>query len=152
MNLTGKSGIEEYLFDEVFLGRTEKNGILSKQYLNDYAGFRTPTFFYRLSEKWMIGFNATTSLPGLIPFRIFVNTGIFDNSDDGGTYGKVSWELGVDLPIIKDIFVISLPFAYSDDIKYLIDKEKLKPLDLIRFELHLNMLNPLNFIKNIYTN
>ena len=152
MNLNGRSGMYDYLFDEAFLGRSEIDGILSKQFVNDYAGFKSPTSFFRQAQKWMFGFNVNTTLPGFIPFRLFANTGIFDNSDFDGRFGKISWELGVDLPIIKDIFVISLPFAYSDDIKYLIDKEKLKPLDLIRFELHLNMLNPLNFIKNIYSN
>ena len=56
------------------------------------------------------------------------------------TYGKLSWELGVDLPVIKDIFVIYLPFAYSDDIKYAVTESGIRQQgDLIRFELHLNL-------------
>ncbi len=160
MSLSGRTGPShdlsnmgagDYLFDEVFLGRSENSGLLSHQYVNDYAGFRTPTLFYRLAEKWMFGFNTSTTLPGKIPFRLFANVGSFDNSDQDGAYGKISWEIGVDLPVIKDIFVISLPFAYSEDIKYVIDNEDLKTGDLIRFELHLNLLNPLTFVKKFYT-
>ena len=151
MSLNGRNGNNDYLFDEVFLGRTEEKGILSQQFVNDYSGFKTPTSFYRLAEKWMVGFNINTTLPGKIPFRLFINTGIFDNSDDGGQYGKISWEIGVDLPIIKDIFIISLPFAYSKDIKYAIDEQEFNTGNLIRFELHLNMLNPLDIVKRVYT-
>lgn len=151
MSLSGRSGINDYLFDEVFLGRSEEKGILSQQFVNDYAGFKTPASFYRLAEKWMFGFNVSTTLPGLLPFRLFANTGVFDNSDDDGLYGKISWEIGIDLPVIKDIFVIYLPFAYSKDIKYAIDQQDLHMGNLIRFELHLNMLNPLDIIKTVYT-
>ena len=151
ISLSGKSGKDDYLFDEIFLGRTEENGILSQQFENDYAGFKTPTSFYRIAEKWMFGFNLNTTLPGLLPFRLFANTGIFDNSDNRGEYGKISWEIGVDLPIIKDIFVIYFPFTYSKDIKDGVDGQKLHAGNLIRFELHLNMLNPFDSIKRSIT-
>ena len=151
ISLSGKSGKDDNLFDEIFLGRTEENGILSHQFVNDYAGFKTPTSFYRIAEKWMFGFNVNTTLPGLLPFRLFANTGVFDNSDNSGEYGKISWEIGVDLPIIKDIFVIYFPFAYSKDIKDAVDRQKLHAGDLIRFELNFNMLNPFDNIKRSIT-
>ena len=150
MSLSGKTGYEDYLFDEVFLGRTEEKGILAHQFVSDFAGFKTPTSFFRLSEKQMFGMNVNSTLPGLIPFRLFINAGTFDRSDEGGRFNKISWEAGVDLPLIKDIFVIYLPFAYSDDIKNAVESQKLKPFELVRFELHLNMLNPLNLIKKVY--
>ena len=151
MRLSGKSGIDDYLFDEVFLGRTEEKGILSQQFVTDYAGFKTPTSFYQLAQKWMFGINVNTTLPGLLPFRLFTNIGIFDNSDNRSEYGKISWEIGVDLPVIKDIFVIYFPFAYSQDIKDAIDAQKLQTGNLIRFELHFNMLNPFDSIKRTFT-
>ena len=150
MSLSGKTGERDFLYDEVFLGRTESEGILSQQFVNDYAGFRTPTSYYRLAEKWMIGMNASTTLPGLIPFRLFASAGTFDGADNNGQYGKVSWEIGVDLPVIKDIFVVSFPIAYSKDIQYAIEDQELNKSDLIRFELHINELNPMKLIKSYY--
>jgi hypothetical protein len=150
MSLSGKTGERDFLFDDVFLGRTENEGLLSQQFVNDYSGFKTPTSYYRLAEKWMFGFNASTTLPELIPFRLFASVGSFDNADNNGQYGKISWEIGVDLPVIKDIFVVSFPFAYSNDIKYAIEDQKLKKSNLIRFELRLNELNPLKLIKSYY--
>jgi hypothetical protein len=97
----------------------------------------------------MFGINVNTTLPGLLPFRLFLNVGTFDRSDNQGEFGKYSWEAGVDIPIIKDIFVIYYPFAYSKDIKNAVEGQDLGKKDLLRFELHFNMLNPLDFIKSM---
>jgi hypothetical protein len=150
MSLSGKTGERDYLFDEVFLGRTEENGILSQQFRNDYAGFKSPTSFYRLAEQWMAGINASTTLPGLLPFRLFANIGSFDGADENETYGNISWEMGIDLPLIKNTFTIYFPFAYSDDIKYALDEQEISAAERIRFELRFNMLNPLEQIKKVY--
>ena len=148
MSLSGRTGLQDYLFDEVFLGRSESDGILSQQFVNDFGGFISRTSYFHESNKWMAGINMNTTLPGLLPFRLFANIGSFDNAGIGDQFGKISWELGVDLPVIKDIFVIYLPFAYSKDIKYAIDKLKLNTGELIRFELHLKKLNPLTILKS----
>ena len=149
MSLSGRSGDRDYLFDEVFTGRTEEKGISSKQFTEDYAGFKTQTSFYRLAQEYMFGINLNTTLPGLLPFRLFLNVGTFDHSDNQGEFGKYSWEAGVDIPIIKDIFVIYYPFAYSKDIKNAVEGQDFGKKDLLRFELHFNMLNPLDFIKTL---
>lgn len=125
----------------------EDTDILAKQFVSDYAGFKSPTSFYRLAEEWMAGINVSTTLPGMIPFRLFASVGSFNNHPIADVSGNISWELGVDLPIIKDIFIISLPFAYSDDIEYALEKQDLKGVKAIRFELHLKNLNPLDYIK-----
>ncbi len=148
MSLGGKMGTEDYLFDEVFLGRSEETGILSNQFTSDYAGFKSPTSFYRLAQEWMMGVNVSTTLPGMIPFRLFASVGSFNDHPIADITGNISWELGVDLPIIKDIFIISLPFAYSEDIKYGLEKQNLEGVKAIRFEIHLKNLNPLDYIKN----
>lgn len=149
MSLSGRTGERDYLFEEVFIGRTEETGITSKQFTEDYAGFKTPTSFFRLAQEYMFGINVNTTLPGLLPFRLFLNVGTFDRSDNQGEFEKYSWEAGVDIPIIKDIFVIYYPFAYSKDIKNAVEGQDLGKKDLLRFELHFNMLNPLDFIKTI---
>jgi len=147
MNLSGQTGLRDYLFDEIFLGRSETDGLLSHQFIASYGGFKTPTFFYRQAKSWMLSINATSSLPGLIPFRVFANAGIFDGAELPDITGNFSWEIGIDLPVIKDIFVLYFPFLYSNDIKYAIDQQKLSKGDLIRFELHLHKLNPIKLIK-----
>jgi hypothetical protein len=149
MSLNGRDGNGDYLFDEVFLGRTETTKFISKQFVDDYAGFKSPTSYFRLAEVYMFGFNATTTLPGILPLRLFLNIATFDNINNLPEYSKLSWELGIDLPIIKDIFTIYFPIVYSSDIKDAMEKQNFSTTERIRFELHLNKLNPLRLIKTI---
>lgn len=151
-NLSGTLGSGDYLYNDIFLGRTETNGLFSHQFIRNAAGFTAPTQFYRKADKWMVGFNASTTLPGLIPFRLYANIGTFNDANKIGldeNYG-ISWELGVELTVMKDVLTIYLPFAYSSDIKYVIDQNDLSTSDLIRFELHLQKLNPLNYIRTTF--
>ncbi len=148
-NLSGTVGSRDYLYDDIFLGRTETSGLLAQQFIRNDAGFTTSSFFYRKAHHWMTGLNMSTTLPGLIPFRLYANLGTFNDANKSGIVesGTVSWEIGIELPVMKDVLTIYLPFSYSKDIKYVIDQKQLKTADLIRFELHLQKLNPLNYIR-----
>jgi hypothetical protein len=148
-NLSGTVGSKDYLYDDIFIGRSETEGLLSHQFIRNDAGFTTPTTFYRTANQWMAGLNVSTTLPGIIPFKLYANLGTFNDADMIGTekYSAIAWELGVELPVMKDVFTVYFPFAYSNDIKYIIDQNELKFADLIRFELHLQKLNPLNYIR-----
>lgn len=151
-NLSGTAGSGDYLYNDIFLGRTESTGLFSHQFIRNAAGFTAPTRFYRKSDQWMVGLNASTTLPGFIPFRLYANIGTFNDANKIGAdenYG-ISWELGVELPVMKDVLSIYLPFAYSRDIKYVIDQNELNTTDLIRFELHLQKLNPLSYIRTTF--
>ncbi len=150
-NLSGTTGATDYLYDDIFIGRTETDGIWSQQFSRTGAGFTAPTFFYRKAEKWITGLNASTTLPGLIPFKLYANVGTFDNTELSFIGFKgISWELGVEFPVIKNVLTIYFPFAYSKDIQYAIDSQNLNFGNTIRFELHLQNLNPLTYIRNIY--
>ena len=150
-NLSGTTGATDYLYDDIYLGRTETNEIWSQQFNRTGAGFTAPTLFYRKAEKWITGFNASTTLPGLIPFKLYANVGTFDNAKLSFIdFSGITWELGVEFPVIKNVLTIYFPFAYSKDIKYAIDSQNLNFGNTIRFELHLQNLNPLTYIRNIY--
>ena len=150
-NLSGTQGKNDFLYDDIFIGRTESTGIWSQQFIKTDAGFTTPTLFYRKATKWMFGFNASTTLPGLIPFKLYVNLGTFNDSKLSFIDFKgISYELGVEIPVIKDVLTVYIPFSYSNDIQYVIDKQNYHFGNLIRFELHLQKLNPLNYIRTTY--
>jgi hypothetical protein len=147
LQLSGYSGSTDYLFDEVFLGRTETTGLSSHQFVATEGGFVIPTSYYRLSEKWLAAVNLKTSLPGILPIRLFADFGTFDHANSMATGSKISYEAGIEFNVIKDIFTIYLPLFYSDDIQDIVDKNSLGLGDLVRFELHLNKLNPFTLIK-----
>ncbi len=144
LRLSGRTGTQDYLFDEVFLGRSETSGILSQQFLAADGGFGINTEFYRYAEKWMAVFHLKADFPGKLPVKAYVNLGKFDNSN---RYYPVTTQLsaegGLEISIIKDIFNVYLPLVYSNDIQYAVDREQLNFGERIRFELHIKKLNPL---------
>ncbi len=147
---SGYSGLDDYLFDEVFLGRSENKGILSQQFYTADAGLEIPTLFYRKADEWMSGLNLSTTLPGKIPFRLYANISSYNKAKDAYPDSKaISYDAGVELPLIKDIFVIYFPLAWSSDIQYIIDQQDWNYGNLIRWELRLTKLNPLNLIRKI---
>jgi hypothetical protein len=149
LQLSGYSGVNDYLFDEVFLGRTESTGLLSHQFIATEGGFAVPTYFYRSANKWLAAVNLKTSLPGVLPVKLFADLGTFDRANELTNGSSISYEAGVEVDVIKNIFIIYFPVFYSDDIQYIVDKEKLDFGNLIRFELHLNKLNPFTMLKQI---
>ncbi len=160
LNMSGQSASEnyyapqDYLFDEVFLGRTEVDGILSQQFTATQGGFKLASKITGQSASWLAAMNLKTSLPGVLPLKLFADIGFYkvpdgypDELNSPGMY-----DFGIDLVIIKNIFDIYFPFGYSDNIKLKYNEDK-GVFDnygqKIRFELHLNKLNPLTLIKKI---
>ncbi len=150
LQTSGQNGEDDYLFDEVFLGRTESSGILSQQFLVADAGLKIPTLFYRQGEQWMFGLNTSTTLPGKLPFRLYAGLSTYNDAINTTLeFSAFSYELGVELPLIKDIFVIYFPLVWSNDVKTIMDNEDLNYGNLIRWELRLTKLNPLELIRKI---
>jgi len=147
---SGYSGTDDYLFDEVFLGRTESSGILSQQFYTADGGLRIPTLFYRKADTWMASITLSSSLPGKLPFKLYATLAGYNNAKDAYPASKaVSYDAGVELPIIKDIFVIYFPVIWSSDIEYIVDGQNWNYGELIRWELRLTRLNPLEQIRKI---
>lgn len=150
LRTSGYGGLDDYLFDEVFLGRSESTGILSQQFYTADAGLNIPTSFYRKADEWMTGLNLSTTLPGKIPFKIYANISGYNKAAEAYPEAKaVSFDAGVELPIIKDIFVIYFPLVWSSDIDYIIEQRDWNYGNLIRWELRLTKLNPLNLLRKI---
>lgn len=150
LRLSGYSGTDDYLFEGLFPGRSETSGIWSQQFLPEDGAFKTPTLFYRRSSQWMLAVNGSTSLPGILPFRIFFDLGTFNNfSKVIAVNYNFSFDAGIEVRLIKDIFAVYFPVFYSDDIKYVIDREHLNFGRLIRFELNLEKLGPLYRLRKV---
>ena len=150
-SLDGMTGERDFIFDQTFLGRSETSGFYAQQFYMDDAGFKVPTLFYNTADKWMAGINLSTTLPGLIPFRLFFDAGTYNDFKlTGISTSSYSYDYGISLPIFKDVFTIYVPVGYSEDIKYIIDREELHFGNLIRFEIKFNELNPLQTIRTIF--
>ena len=154
MNGQGASGhgiYDDYLFDEVFLGRSEGKGILSQQFTTTQGGFKVAAYTGR-AETWLAALNLKIPPPGKLPLYLFGDIGVYDEAafDEAGnrqlkTKTKLMYDLGVELRIIPRVFSIYFPFTYSQDIRktYEINSDQFgNYLKKIRFELNISKLNP----------
>jgi hypothetical protein len=150
LRMSGYSGKHDYMFDHVFLGRTETDGILSQQFVVADGGFKTPTATGQ-SNSWLATINLKTSIPGRLPVRLFADIGWYDKKYAGPDQNMM-YDYGVELTLIQDVFSIYVPIGFSDDIK---DYYDANPdlyddwYDRIRFELRFEKLNPIKLIRNI---
>jgi hypothetical protein len=137
---------QDYLFDEVYLGHTERKGTTSKQFAVTQGGFKAPTFTGQ-SESWLVALNVKTVLPGKLPFKLFADVGAYDMPKETPDELKANpmFDYGVEVTVLPGIFSVYLPFGYSEDIKNSYDAPNSiynKYGNRIRFELNLSKLNP----------
>ena len=144
--MSGQRGYQDYLYDHIYLGRTETDGILANQFTETDGGFK----FYSAigqSAKWLTALNIKSSLGNLkLPINLYADIGT--SADDGILEQKILYDAGVSLCLQKDIFEIYFPLFLSEDFKTYKTTNKLKYEETIRFTLNLNLLNPFDFIRN----
>ena len=152
LRMSGWDGREDYQYSEVFLGRSETDGLLSHQFIIQDGGFKVPTAS-GLSGTWLTALNFKTSLPGLLPVRLFADLGFYDYKDYPAEYRALPmFDYGVEIDVVKDIFVVYLPIGWSSDIEYYYSQNTetfAKYASKIRFEFNLSKLNPIELIRNI---
>ena len=142
---SGWTGYQDYLFDHVFAGRTETKGLWAQQFVERDGGFKTFTFIGQ-TTKWITALNIKSSIPGILPIRLYADFGI--TAPDARLNDALLYDGGIDICVAKDIFEIYLPLIQCSDFKKTLDINNVKYYEQIRFTLNLNLLNPFNFIKN----
>ena len=148
--MSGQTGYQDYLYDNVFLGRSERDGVFSRQFTETDGAFKVYTLFGQTNE-WLVSLNVKSSLPEKIPFKVYADIGTAAN----GLLGeKFLYDAGIDIPIMKNVFEIYFPVTMSPIIKeqitdYTTEKNYFKKaLKTVRFTLNLNLVNPFHFIRN----
>jgi len=156
LKLSGTSGSEDYLYENIYLGRFENvknngNSLLSRQFIKDQGGFTTYAP-YISTDKWMVSFTASTAIPKL-PFNLYGTIATYDNAGDvkwsvisndnkiKTVQSKIfAFETGVELNL-NDVIVIYFPLVTSSDIKEIGNCLTSNYGEKIRFTLRLNKLN-----------
>jgi len=144
---SGWTGSEDYLYDNIFLGRSETSGLLSQQFVENDGDFKIPVFLGQ-TAKWLTALNFKSSIPGILPLRLYAD---FAVTDPGSRFtNTLLYEAGVDLCIAKDILEIYFPIPQllCSDFRTELSTNNIRYAEQIRFTLNLNLLNPFNFIKN----
>ncbi len=144
---SGWTGSQDYLYDNVFLGRTETSGVLSQQFVENDGAFKIPVSVGQTTQ-WMTALNLKSSIPGILPIRLYADFGV--TAPDARLNNVLLYEAGIDLCIAKNIFEVYFPIPQllCSDFRNELQLNNISYKEQIRFTLNLNLLNPFNFIKN----
>jgi hypothetical protein len=144
--LSGQRGYQDYLYDHVYLGRMETEGLLANQFTETDGGFK---FYSAIGQtsKWITALNVKSSLGNLkLPLCLYADIGLTEY--DGRVTQKVLYDAGVCLSLRKNVFEIYFPFLISNDFQKYKDANGLSYAETIRFTLNLNLINPFDLIRN----
>ena len=156
MNLSGASGVEDYTYDEAFLGRYENpegNSFISRQFIPNDGAFTTYTAHGKTNE-WLVSLNVNTSipyLPSIIPLTIYANVAAFGNTQEVVGYTDLdnyAWEAGLRLSLAGGGINIYVPLIQSKDLKTISNDIHPNFTDNIRFSFSLNSYNPSKMLGN----
>lgn len=143
--LSGQRGYQDYLYDNIFLGRTEVDGAFANQFTETDGGFK---FYSPLGQttKWITAINLKSSLGNMkIPINLYTDIGITEY--DGRSNETILYNAGVSLTILKNICEIYFPILLSNDFESYKEANGLKYSETIRFTLNINLLNPFDFLE-----
>lgn len=162
LNMSGATGEQDYIYDYVFLGRSEKDGFLSHQFAETGGNMKVYTPIGR-SDDWLVSFNAKTTLPGNLPVKIFGDVSFIP--ENAALNELILFDLGINIPIIKDVVEVYFPILVSKDIKSVFylnnpdlkqptvdknDPDKFRRMSrMIRFTFNIHKLNPFELVRNL---
>jgi hypothetical protein len=145
--MSGWRGYQDYLYDNIFLGRSETDGILANQFVENDGGFK----FYApngQSGKWLAAVNVKSSLGNIkLPIGLYADLGTCGN--DGIVSDQVLYDAGVYLSLRKNICEIYFPALLCKDFVAYKTANDIQYLETIRFTLNINLINPFNLVRNI---
>jgi hypothetical protein len=145
----GTSGTNDYLFDEVMIGRSDFTpGFWSHQVLQRDAGFRN---FVNLgsTDRWISAANLTVPFPLPVPLGFYGDFSYAKLPFLAGNNGNYSYVGGLYIQIIKDILCIYVPAVSSENVSEYWDLNKADNIfKKTSFTLNLSKLSPIQFIRN----
>jgi len=157
---TTYTGNYDYLYDDTYIARNDRDGILGKkgddatfkgfhQVSIREGGFKIPTDYYSSplgrSDNWLASLNLKTDLPlGKLPLRLFLNVGTFANAAHENASGdRFLYEGGLELHLLRDVILIDVPLVYSKDyndyLKSIYPTKRL--LNTVSFSIQLQNIN-----------
>ena len=155
LSVTGQRGKNDYFYDGLFLGRSEKQGLLSQQFMRTQGGMAVPTSGVAFGH--LVTLNIEMDLPIAFPLGVYAGTAYSTeyattSNAGSGSYANSSeflWNAGVTLPLIRGIFQIYAPLVYAPVIRTDMKNRDISFGESIMFELNLNMMNPFELFKRM---
>ena len=147
--LSGYNGGRDYLYDNLYLGRNETQGLAANQFAETDGAFKVYTILGQ-SANWLATLNIKS--PKILKLPILLYADIGTCAPDGLVVAdqKLFYNAGIDVVIMRDIFEIFIPLLITQNIK---DNNALNNnfdfLHQIRFTLNVNKINPFAVAKQV---
>ncbi len=136
-NFFNLSGSLDYTYDRAFFNRMGNQ----QQFYNGDASFKSNMFSQ--TYKSMFGVNIKVPTKIVLPIGFFADAA-YASVDQNLSSADFHYDYGIYLPMIKDILEVYFPIGTSTKIN-----NSINYTERIRFMIDLNVLQPLNLIRNI---
>ncbi len=157
--MSGQTGYQDYLYDNIYLGRNEQNGFWSKQFTETDGSFKMFTKLGQ-SDNWLTSLNIKSPRLFKLPVFLFTDIGMWSTNityitSSGVSKGLTNPELmysgGMAISIIKQVAEIYIPLFNSQNITDVMITNGIDTTFIhhIRFLLNLNAINPFSAAKNL---
>ncbi len=162
LKMSGFGGADDYLHDNMYLGRSETNSFWAHQMYMQEGGFRQATWLQSpqvgRSNSLLSALNLTADLPIGLPLALYADLGFYSleqlpYSDthnllyDGGITFKVTKNIQINFPLIAcEDFRNNYNSVYSDKSAFV------KWANRITFVFNINNMNPIKAVQNFSAN
>lgn len=130
--------LTDYMYDYIYLGRSEVDGFLSKQFIEGMGGFKTRTPIGQ-SNSFLTAVNVKVESPFILPIGVFADMSINSNA-------TFAYDAGIHAWVKRGFMELYVPFLFSQNIRDVPGFEDDAFYQRIRFVLNINKLNPYKII------
>lgn len=146
--MSGQRGYQDYLYDEVYLGRNETSGFMSQQFTETDGNFKAYTPVGQSSD-WLVALNLKSSIVKWLPLNVFADVGTYTDATNAFSGSQaVVFDAGLSIPIIANVCEVYFPLVASSDIRESIKVNTPKYYQQIRFTLNFSQLNAIQRLRN----
>lgn len=143
--LSGYNGYHDYLYDEIFLARSEFNGLGFSQFSERDGALKVWTPLGQTTE-WLVAAHVISPKVFKLPFKVFADVASADARSMNRE--KVLYAAGINITLFKNVLDVYVPVIYSEDIRRTMELNNKTFWETIRFTLNLNEIDFKNAIKN----
>lgn len=143
IGIGGTRGVQDYFYQNLFMGRSEFDGLLANQIIDNQGGLFSP---YGISN-----FTNSTDFNSI---QLEIDAPIGLPLSAWGTYGfdsdgNTGYSAGIGVPIVRDIFQIYVPLVFSSEINDVLETGDFGWQDYIMMQINLDMMNPFELVKRL---
>jgi hypothetical protein len=146
--LSGQTGNQDYLFNDIYVGRQENSGLWSRQMTNSDGDFKVYSFRGQ-TTKYLATLNFKTSLPGKLPLKLYADFGTYENEEKAKDRDVLNYNAGLIVSFIPDNFEVYIPLMVSKQIQNTLDLNNVSFSERIRFVLNINAFNPAKIFRTL---